>query len=97
MIKTNRVEYKVKLTNGLEKEIVAFLNYKEGGVLYIGINSDGGVVDIDDYDDRLEITSAGRLSVIKNQEHFLQGDATIKEHLDILKRVGSTKAGYWEV
>ena len=30
MIETNRVEYKSKLTDGLEKEIVAFLNYKDG-------------------------------------------------------------------
>ena len=35
MVETNRVEYKRKLTDELEKEIVAFLN-SEGGALYIG-------------------------------------------------------------
>ena len=34
---TNRIEYKQELTDDLEKESVAFLNYLEGGVLYIGI------------------------------------------------------------
>lgn len=39
MTETNRIEYKRELTPELdiEKEIVAFLNYKEGGYIYIGI------------------------------------------------------------
>lgn len=47
---TNRIEYKQELTYDLEKEAVAFLNYLEGGVLYIGIEKSGtaiGVTDID--------------------------------------------------
>ena len=47
---TNRIEYKQELTDDLEKESVAFLNYLEGGVLYIGIEKTGtaiGVTDID--------------------------------------------------
>ena len=35
MVETNRVEFKSKLTDNFEKEIVAFLN-SEGGVIYIG-------------------------------------------------------------
>lgn len=38
---SNRIEFKVTLNDKLEKEIVAFLNNREGGVLYIGINDDG--------------------------------------------------------
>ena len=41
LIESNRVEYKQTLTDTLEKEIVAFLNYHEGGVIYIGIDSHG--------------------------------------------------------
>lgn len=41
MTETNRVEFKEKLTDTLEKEVVAFLNYKEGGVIYLGIDKDG--------------------------------------------------------
>ena len=35
MIESNRIEFKSKLTDELEKEVVAFLN-SEGGVIYIG-------------------------------------------------------------
>jgi len=38
MIESNRVEYKRELTDGLEKEVVAFLNAREGGLLYIGLD-----------------------------------------------------------
>lgn len=51
-METNRIEYKEKLTNelDLEKEVVAFLNYHEGGFIYIGVDKDGktiGVANID--------------------------------------------------
>jgi len=38
MTESNRVEYKRELTDGLEKEVVAFLNGREGGLLYIGLD-----------------------------------------------------------
>lgn len=38
---SNRVEFKTILNDKLEKEIVAFLNNHEGGILYIGINDVG--------------------------------------------------------
>ena len=41
---TNRIEYKQELTDDLEKEAVAFLNYPEGGVLYIGIEKTGTAI-----------------------------------------------------
>lgn len=34
---SNRVELKEKLNDKLEKEVVAFLNNREGGIIYIGI------------------------------------------------------------
>ena len=37
----NRTEFKSELNDKLEKEIVAFLNNREGGVLYIGIDDKG--------------------------------------------------------
>ncbi len=53
MSETNRIEYKRELTSELdiEKEVVAFLNYKEGGYIYIGIDKDGATVGINDVDD----------------------------------------------
>jgi len=39
----NRKEYKQQLTDDLEKEAMAFLNYHEGGIVYIGIHKSGEV------------------------------------------------------
>jgi ATP-dependent DNA helicase RecG len=56
MTETNRIEYKQELTDDLEKETIAFLNYHEGGVMYIGINKKGEVVGVEDVDsDMLKI------------------------------------------
>ena len=52
-METNRIEYKRELTPDLdiEKEVIAFLNYKEGGYIYIGIDDDGNVVGVENADD----------------------------------------------
>jgi len=56
MPETNRIEYKQKLTRDLEKEVVAFLNYHEGGVIYIGIDKNGHAIGVPDSDgDTLKI------------------------------------------
>jgi ATP-dependent DNA helicase RecG len=56
MTETNCIEYKQELTDSLEKEVIAFLNYKEGGVIYIGINKQGVAVGVSDSDsDQLKI------------------------------------------
>ena len=53
MTEINRIEYKREVTSELdiEKEVVAFLNYKEGGYIYIGIDKDGSTVGVSDVDD----------------------------------------------
>jgi ATP-dependent DNA helicase RecG len=56
MTETNRIEYKQELTDSLEKEVVAFLNSREGGILYIGINNQGIKMGVSDADsDQLKI------------------------------------------
>ena len=56
MTETTRIEYKQELTEGLEKEIIAFLNYHGGGEVYIGINKAGKVIGLQDADsDALKI------------------------------------------
>ena len=42
MTETNRIEFKRELADDLdiEKEVIAFLNYKEGGYIYIGIDKE---------------------------------------------------------
>lgn len=53
---TNRIEYKQQLTDDLEKEAIAFLNYQEGGVIYIGIDKTGKAIGVSDTDgDMLKI------------------------------------------
>ena len=49
-IETNRIEYKEKLNDTFEQEVIAFLNYKEGGYIYIGIDKNGNEVGIDNVD-----------------------------------------------
>ena len=53
---TNRIEYKQQLTDDLEKEAIAFLNYHEGGIMYIGIHKSGEPIGVSDIDgDMLKI------------------------------------------
>jgi predicted HTH transcriptional regulator len=49
-LETNRVEYKEKLNDSLEKEAVAFLNSK-GGEIYFGVKDNGTAVGIPNPDD----------------------------------------------
>ena len=39
-----------ELNDKLEKEVVAFLNNKEGGILYIGVDDNGKPVELPDID-----------------------------------------------
>ena len=48
--KKNRIENKEQLNEDFEQEVIAFLNYKEGGIIYVGINKHGQVVGINDID-----------------------------------------------
>ncbi len=53
-----QIEYKRELSKDLdiEKEVIAFLNYHEGGIIYIGIDKEGSVVGVEDVDpDMLKI------------------------------------------
>jgi predicted HTH transcriptional regulator len=45
-----RIELKRELTKKFENEAIAFLNYNEGGVIYIGIDDDGTVHGVSDPD-----------------------------------------------
>ena len=51
MYESKRIEYKQKITAELEKEVVAFLNSNEGGIIYIGIDKIGNIVGIENPDE----------------------------------------------
>ena len=56
MRETHQVEYKQVLTDGLEKEVVAFLNYGSGGKIVLGIDKHQNIVGLQDVDsDALKI------------------------------------------
>jgi len=58
MPETNRIEYKRELHTDvdIEKEAIAFLNYYEGGIIYIGIDKTGKALGVTDADgDALKI------------------------------------------
>ena len=46
----HRTEYKLKLTDQIEKEVVGFLNAREGGLIYIGVADDGQIVGVNEID-----------------------------------------------
>ncbi|HHC25276.1 MAG TPA: winged helix-turn-helix transcriptional regulator [Desulfobacterales bacterium] len=50
MTESNRIEYKQQLTDSLEKEVVAFLNYHDGGIIYLGVNDDGSASGLSNVD-----------------------------------------------
>ncbi|MFI3327241.1 MAG: putative DNA binding domain-containing protein, partial [Clostridia bacterium] len=50
LIENHTTEFKAKLTDKIENEIVAFLNSKEGGDVYIGVSDDGEILGLEDID-----------------------------------------------
>ena len=67
MTETDRIEYKRELSPGidLEEEAVAFLNRREGGILYIGIDKAGKPVGVKDIDgDILKIKDRLRNNIL---------------------------------
>jgi predicted HTH transcriptional regulator len=53
-------EFKCKLTDTLEKEVVAFLNSAKGGDIYIGVEDDGTVVGVQN-PDKLQLAIIDRI------------------------------------
>jgi len=49
-VESNRIEYKCQLTDTLEKEVVAFLNYRDGGVIYLGVDDTGNACGLENVD-----------------------------------------------
>ncbi len=60
MTESNRIEYKRQLTGNLEKEVVAFLNAREGGTVHIGIDKNGRTHGVDECDE-LQLAIKDRL------------------------------------
>lgn len=84
---TNRIENKEQLNEDFEQEVIAFLNYKEGGIIYVGVRKDGQVVGLKDVDlienigsGVLRILDAYDKSCFKFMDHFLRVSFKYKEN-----------------
>jgi len=98
---TNRIEYKQQLSSDLEIEAIAFLNYHEGGVMYIGIDKTGSVIGVPDIDGDMlkvkEITSFGSLPQGMTEKEFFEGYSVprnkelmrVFKDLDLVEHLGS--------
>ncbi len=88
MSETNRIEYKRELTRDmtLEKEVIAFLNYHEGGIIYIGIDKTGrtyGVTDLDG--DMLKIKDRIKNNIMPSCMGLFDVSSEIRENRNIIK------------
>ena len=86
MSETNRIEYKQELTDSLEKEVVAFLNYAAGGVIYIGINKAGITTGLADSDgDQLKIKDRLKFNIAPSCMGLFDVVSEHKDGFDVIK------------
>src|SRR5690554_528980 len=98
---TNRIEYKVKLTPDvdLEKEVISFLNYMEGGLIYIGIDKEGKVKGVEDLDgDMLKIKDRVKHNILPSAMGLFDIVAEEIEGKDIIKIIvaGGSERPYFK-
>ena len=86
MIETNRIEFKQELTENIEKEVIAFLNYREGGLIYIGVTKQGKTVGVVDSDsDQLKIKDRLKHNISPSCMGLFDVVSEKKEGFDIIK------------
>ena len=88
MTESNRIEFKRELTDELdiEKEVIAFLNYREGGILYIGIDDNGKAIGVSDIDgDMLKIKDRIRKNVMPSPMGLFDVTAETVDGVKVIK------------
>lgn len=70
-IESSRVEFKVKLVDDLEETVIGFLNSKDGGIIYLGVNDNGKVIGLNNNLDLLQRKIKDR--IISNIEPSVLG------------------------
>jgi predicted HTH transcriptional regulator len=101
MPETNRIEYKEKLTKDLdlEKEVIAFLNYLEGGLIYLGIDKHGKTLGVDDIDgDMLKIKDRIKNNIAPSAMGLFDVVAEERDGKDIIKIIvaGGSEKPYFK-
>lgn len=90
MSETNRIEYKAQLTKelDLEREVIAFLNYREGGVIYIGIDKCGDAVGVADIDgDMLKIKDRIKMNISPSAMGLFDVATELRDGISVIKVV----------
>lgn len=88
MTESNRIEFKRELTDELdiEKEVVAFLNYREGGIIYIGVDDGGKAIGVSDIDgDMLKIKDRIRKNVMPSPMGLFDVTAELVDGVEVIK------------
>jgi predicted HTH transcriptional regulator len=88
MSETNRIEYKRELSKDveIEREVVAFLNYREGGFVYIGIDKNGKIYGVSDVDgDMLKIKDRLKNNILPSCLGLFDVAAVEKDGKNIIK------------
>lgn len=91
---SNRVEFKSILNDKMEKEIVAFLNNREGGVLYIGLDDDGHPIMNKELDEtQLKIADRIKNNILPSTMGLFDIVTEIIENVPIIKIIVSSGPG----
>jgi ATP-dependent DNA helicase RecG len=86
MNESHRIELKSRLTDDLEKEVVAFLNSREGGEVHIGYNNDGSLVGVQDADgEMLKIKDRLKNKISPSTMGLFDVQLKVVEGLDTIK------------
>jgi ATP-dependent DNA helicase RecG len=101
MSETNRIEYKREFNTNvdIEKEVIAFLNYHEGGLIYIGINKQGKVLGVSGIDgDMLKIKDRIKNNISPSAMGLFDIVAETKEGKELIKILvaGGTEKPYFK-
>ena len=70
-VENSRVEFKIKLVDDLEECVIGFLNSKDGGIIYLGVNDKGKVIGLNNNLDLLQRKIKNR--IISNIEPSVLG------------------------
>ena len=88
MTENQHIEFKQKITPELEKEVVAFLNSKEGGVIYIGVDKNGVSIGVDNADqEQLIIKDRLKNNILPSSMGLFDLVVEEKEGKDIIKLI----------
>lgn len=94
MIEGSMIEFKQTVVDDIKKEVVAFAN-TQGGVIYVGIADDGGIVGVESYDEvSLQVSNMIRdaikpdITMFVQYSHEIMSDKTVVK-IDVQKGADS--------